>query len=159
MKIIQKIQKCLDEDATFFSFEYFPPKTDDGVANLYHRLDRMAQMGPLFIDVTWGAGGSTSQRTLEICKNAQKYIGLETMMHLTCTNMELSMIEEAILQAKEGGIQNILALRGGRLRFLRFCKQGKGKRELTNMDPNPQILPEEKNGRRSRVDSGMPRIW
>lgn len=112
MKIIQKIQKCLDEDATFFSFEYFPPKTDDGVANLYHRLDRMAQLNPLFIDVTWGAGGSTSQRTLEICKNAQKYIGLETMMHLTCTNMELSMIEEAILQAKEGGIQNILALRG-----------------------------------------------
>lgn len=112
MKIIDKVRKYEGEDAVYFSFEFFPPKTEDGVANLYQRLDRMAALNPAFIDVTWGAGGSTSERTLEICKNAQKYLGLETMMHLTCTNMPEASIKEAIVQAKEGGLQNLLALRG-----------------------------------------------
>jgi len=71
MKIIDKVRKYEAEDAVYFSFEFFPPKTEDGVANLYQRLDRMAALNPAFIDVTWGAGGSTSERTLEICKNAQ----------------------------------------------------------------------------------------
>eukprot|EP01103_Thecamoeba_quadrilineata_P000560 TRINITY_DN10488_c0_g1_i1.p1 TRINITY_DN10488_c0_g1~~TRINITY_DN10488_c0_g1_i1.p1 ORF type:complete len:600 (-),score=104.40 TRINITY_DN10488_c0_g1_i1:111-1871(-) len=112
MKIIEKINKSLEENSPFFSFEYFPPRTDDGVENLYQRINYMAELNPLFIDVTWGAGGSTSARTLEICKNVQKYIGLETMMHLTCTNMPRTALFDAIASAKEAGIQNILALRG-----------------------------------------------
>eukprot|EP01101_Sappina_pedata_P003993 TRINITY_DN1634_c0_g1_i1.p1 TRINITY_DN1634_c0_g1~~TRINITY_DN1634_c0_g1_i1.p1 ORF type:complete len:568 (-),score=188.55 TRINITY_DN1634_c0_g1_i1:321-1985(-) len=113
MKIIDKINKALeDEDAHLFSFEYFPPKTEDGVANLYRRLQSMATLFPAFIDVTWGAGGSTSERTLEIVSNAQKYLGLETMMHLTCTNMPVEGIHDALVKAKESGVQNILALRG-----------------------------------------------
>lgn len=84
-----------------------------GVLNLFERLDRMASFEPEWIDVTWGAGGSTAQKTLEICATAQKYCGLETMMHLTCTNMPRSQIDEALRQAKDAGIQNILALRGG----------------------------------------------
>jgi len=112
MKIIDKIQKLLDEDATWFSFEYFPPKTEEGVTNLYHRLESMSLLNPAFVDVTWGAGGSTAERTLEICKTSQNYIGLETMMHLTCTNMPVEKLHEALVIAKESGIQNILALRG-----------------------------------------------
>jgi methylenetetrahydrofolate reductase (NADPH) len=86
-----------------------------GVINLFERLDRMASFEPEWIDVTWGAGGSTAQKTLEICATAQKYCGLETMMHLTCTNMPRAEIDDALRQAKAAGIQNILALRGGTL--------------------------------------------
>lgn len=70
-------------------------------------------MKPAWVDVTWGAGGSTSTLTLEICHNSQNFVGLETMMHLTCTNMPLEGIKQALVQAKESGIRNILALRGG----------------------------------------------
>merc|ERR1719230_309657 len=66
----------------------------------------------MWVDVTWGAGGSTADKTLEICINALKYYGLNVMMHLTCTNMEVSKIKEALEVCKANGIRNILALRG-----------------------------------------------
>merc|ERR1719446_484367 len=66
----------------------------------------------MWIDVTWGAGGSTADKTLEICINALKYHGLDVMMHLTCTNMEKEALHRALTTCKENGICNILALRG-----------------------------------------------
>ncbi len=96
----------------FFSFEFFPPKTDAGVENLYQRMERMSALEPTFVDVTWGASGTTSETTLEICRNAQKFCGVEVMMHLTCTNMPVGDIRAALQAAKDAGIQNILALRG-----------------------------------------------
>merc|ERR1719271_1123771 len=66
----------------------------------------------MWIDVTWGAGGSTADKTLEICINALKYHGLNVMMHLTCTNMPKDKLKEALDTCKENGICNILALRG-----------------------------------------------
>ena len=80
--------------------------------NLYSRIDRMASLHPAYIDVTWGAGGSTADKTLEICKTIQKYFGLEVMMHLTCTNMAVSSIKKILTEAKESSLFNILALRG-----------------------------------------------
>jgi len=113
MKIIDDINKRIqDERVPFYSFEYFPPKTDKGVENLYERLERMALLQPAWIDVTWGAGGSTSRLTHEICHNAQNYIGLNTMMHMTCTNMPKEELRDALVKAKQSGIRNILALRG-----------------------------------------------
>ena len=53
MKIIDKINEAVSQDKTFFSFEYFPPKTDDGVENLYSRLQRMSKLNPMFIDGKW----------------------------------------------------------------------------------------------------------
>ncbi len=73
----------------------------------------MYALGPEFVDVTWGAGGATADLTLELCQTAQAVYGLETCMHLTCTNMEKSSIDRALKTAKDAGIQNILALRGG----------------------------------------------
>merc|ERR1719316_1363751 len=66
----------------------------------------------MWVDVTWGAGGSTADKTLEICINALKYHGLDVMMHLTCTNMEKEALHRALATCKENGICNILALRG-----------------------------------------------
>jgi methylenetetrahydrofolate reductase (NADPH) len=72
----------------------------------------MASLQPAYIDITWGAGGSTSNKTLEMCKTIQKYFGLEVMMHLTCTNMQLSSIKKVLIEAEKNDLSNILALRG-----------------------------------------------
>lgn len=67
-----------------------------GMLNLYDRLDRFAALNPLWIDVTWGAGGSTAEKTLELCAHALKFHGLEPLMHLTCTNMSEAVLEETL---------------------------------------------------------------
>lgn len=108
MKIIDKI----NETNSFYSFEYYPPKTKTGQQNLYLKMEEMLKAEPLFVDITWGAGGSTSELTLEMATNMQKYLCIETQMHLTCTNMNKNKVIDALKIAKENGIQNILALRG-----------------------------------------------
>jgi methylenetetrahydrofolate reductase (NADPH) len=112
MKIIDKINKRLNGDKIFYSFEYFPPKTKMGKQNLYFKLEKMSKLEPLFIDVTWGAGGSTSDLTLEICSNTQNILSLESQMHLTCTNIQEDVLKQTLKTAKENNIRNILALRG-----------------------------------------------
>ena len=80
--------------------------------HLYKVMKELKEYNGLFIDVTWGAGGSTSTLTLDICKKAKDEIGVVPNMHLTCTNMEISTIEAALDECKSNGIKNILALRG-----------------------------------------------
>ena len=110
--IIRKMAPFIEANKPFYSFEYFPPKTREGVENLYERLDRMSQFEPLFMDLTWGAGGSTAELTLEISGNGQQMCSGEIMMHLTCTNLPTSEVKIALEKAKQLGIRNILALRG-----------------------------------------------
>lgn len=116
MKITQKLADRHKEkpDKATFSFEYFVPKTTQGVQNLYDRMDRMYEASlPEFIDITWNAGGGRlSQLSTELVATAQSVLGLETCMHLTCTNMPISQIDEALEDAYNSGCQNILALRG-----------------------------------------------
>ncbi len=112
MKIVDKIKEYAVRGKPFFSFEYFPPKTESGLHNLYARLDRMAALEPCFIDITWGAGGSTSETTLTLSKDAQTYFGLDVMMHITCANMSEPKLRAALDQARDSGIKNIMALRG-----------------------------------------------
>ncbi|KAI1399485.1 methylenetetrahydrofolate reduct [Hypoxylon fuscum] len=95
-----------------FSFEYFPPKTAQGVQNLYDRMERMYDFGPKFIDITWGAGGRIAELTCDMVVQAQAYFGLETCMHLTCTDMGEEKINDALRRAYKAGCTNILALRG-----------------------------------------------
>ncbi|KAI1170306.1 methylenetetrahydrofolate reductase 2 [Nemania sp. FL0916] len=111
-KITDKIA-ALPADANYFSLEFFPPKTGMGFSNLRDRLDRMARaLRPLFVNVTWGAGGSTASKTLELAEICQRELNLTTCLHLTCTNMSRKMIDSALEDAKALGIRNILALRG-----------------------------------------------
>ena len=109
MKIIDKIN---NQNDIYYSFEYYPPKTKLGQQNLYFKLEKMALYEPLFVDLTWGAGGSTSDLTLEMSINMQNKLCLETQMHLTCTNMNKEIVKNALEKAKKNNIQNILALRG-----------------------------------------------
>lgn len=111
-KITDKIA-ALPADANYFSLEFFPPKTGMGFSNLRDRLDRMARaLRPLFVNVTWGAGGSTATKSLELAEICQRELNLTTCLHLTCTNMSRRMIDNALEDAKALGIRNILALRG-----------------------------------------------
>ncbi|KAJ7947420.1 Methylenetetrahydrofolate reductase [Quillaja saponaria] len=114
MKVIEKIQAAAaaDPDRVVFSFEFFPPKTEDGVDNMFERMDRMVAHNPAFCDITWGAGGSTADLTLDIANKMQNMICVETMMHLTCTNMPVEKIDDALETIKSNGLQNVLALRG-----------------------------------------------
>lgn len=115
MKISQKLQeahKSPESSTPTYSFEFFVPKTSQGVQNLYDRMDRMYDLGPAFIDVTWNAGGRLSTLTCDIVSTAQAILGLETCMHLTCTGMPKEMVENALKEAYKSGCQNILALRG-----------------------------------------------
>ncbi|KAI1638689.1 methylenetetrahydrofolate reductase 1 [Biscogniauxia mediterranea] len=95
-----------------FSFEYFPPKTAQGVQNLYDRMERMYDFGPKFIDITWGAGGRIAELTCDMVLQAQTFFGLETCMHLTCTDMGEEKVSDALKKAYKAGCTNILALRG-----------------------------------------------
>lgn len=111
-KITDKIA-ALAPNASYFSLEFFPPKTAMGSSNLRARLDRMSRaLRPLFITVTWGAGGSTSTKSLELAELCQRELGLTTCLHLTCTNMSKDLIDKALEDARSLGIRNILALRG-----------------------------------------------
>lgn len=110
--LIQKINRCLEEKKPFYSFEFFPPKTAAGAKNLFTRMHRMAQLEPMFMDVTWGAGGSTADLTLDISAQAQNFCQAEVMTHLTCTNMPITEVKRTLEKVKEAGVRNILALRG-----------------------------------------------
>ncbi|KAL3478412.1 methylenetetrahydrofolate reductase-domain-containing protein [Aspergillus californicus] len=111
-KLTDKIA-ALPPDANYFSLEFFPPKTQMGFANLQARLERMAQaLRPLFVTVTWGAGGSTAARSLELAEICQRQLQLTTCLHLTCTNMSRALVDQALEEAKVLGLRNILALRG-----------------------------------------------
>ncbi|KAI2623340.1 MTHFR-domain-containing protein [Hypoxylon sp. NC1633] len=111
-KITDKIAG-LPADSNYISLEFFPPKTSMGFSNLRDRLDRMARaLRPLFVNVTWGAGGSTATKSLELAEICQRELNLTTCLHVTCTNMSRKMIDRTLEDAKALGIRNILALRG-----------------------------------------------
>jgi len=99
-------------DGVTVSFEYFPPKTEKGSEQLMARIGLMAKSNPMFVDVTWGAGGSTSELTLALCQNAQRKWGVNANLHLTCTNMEKEKVDAALEGCLKAGITNIVALRG-----------------------------------------------
>ena len=112
VKIIDKINDFERQKLPFYSFEFFPPKTQAGLQNLYSRIERMALLEPAFVDITWGTGGKSGETTLDMSHNIQKYFGLDVMMHLTCAEMTPPEVDKVLKQSKEAGLRNILALRG-----------------------------------------------
>ncbi len=95
------------------SFEFFPPKTEDGERNFFEKtLPQLAALKPDYCSVTYGAGGSTRDKTLAIVEAIQKQHHLPAMAHLTCVGSTEAHIREIIAHARERGIRNILALRG-----------------------------------------------
>src|SRR3954453_14030983 len=107
-----RIDAILDDTRACFSFEFFPPKTDDGWNNLWRAAEELKQDAPAFVSVTYGAGGSTRDRTLEIVKRIKQELGLEAMAHFTCVGATVEELRAVLDQMRDVGIENVLALRG-----------------------------------------------
>jgi methylenetetrahydrofolate reductase (NADH) len=95
-----------------FSFEFFPPKTDEGERNLRTALQALAPLEPDFVSVTYGAGGSTRARTVDLTRWIKQDLGIEAMSHLTCVGASREELHAVLDRIADGGIDNVLALRG-----------------------------------------------
>ena len=98
--------------AQSFSFEFFPPKTDKGIENLAKVRDEFARLDPAFFSVTYGAGGSTQDLTINTVITTQKESGIPTASHLSCIGSSAEQIRDILAQYKENGINRLVALRG-----------------------------------------------
>lgn len=118
-----RIADCFSTGKPVFSFEFFPPKTDEGVRNLFGTLEELAPLNPDFVSVTYGAGGSTRELTVDLTARIKRELGLEAMAHLTCVGHSAGEIAAVLDRLREAGIENVLALRGdpprGETQFVR----------------------------------------
>lgn len=109
MRIDQIIENT---DRPVFSFEFFPPKTPEGEANLQRALAELQELKPDYVSVTYGAGGSTRGKTLDIIRDIKAEHGLEAMAHFTCVNATTDELRGVLDEMREVGVDNVLALRG-----------------------------------------------
>lgn len=107
-----KITKRLSPGKTIVSFEFFPPKTDKGWANLTQSIETLLPLKPGYVSVTYGAGGSTREKTHALVSKIQGEVGLDVVAHLTCVSANKMDIAEILDRYEEVGVSNILALRG-----------------------------------------------
>jgi methylenetetrahydrofolate reductase (NADPH) len=98
--------------APVFSFEFFPPKSDEGEANLRRALRELSPLAPDFVSVTYGAGGTTRDRTVDIVASLRQEFGLEAMAHFTCVNATVDDLRGTLDRMRDAGVENVLALRG-----------------------------------------------
>jgi methylenetetrahydrofolate reductase (NADPH) len=106
------VRAMLEGGGPVFSFEYFPPKTEQGERNLMATVRSMKDLRPGFVSVTCGAGGSTKGKTLEWADQIKNEIGIEAVVHMTCLGRMPDELRAEIAEARERGIENVLALRG-----------------------------------------------
>src|SRR3954466_2939412 len=107
-----RIDEILADRRPCFSFEFFPPKTEAGWQNLWRAAEELKQDEPAFVSVTYGAGGSTRDRTIEIVKRIKQELGLEAMAHFTCVGATVDELRGVLDEMRDAGIDNVLALRG-----------------------------------------------
>ncbi|MBO5906692.1 MAG: methylenetetrahydrofolate reductase [NAD(P)H] [Clostridia bacterium] len=107
-----KITELLNKDKLTLSFEVFPPKSESGFESVRVATEKIAKLRPLFMSVTYGAGGGTSRYTLSIAENIKARHGVPTVAHLTCVSSTRQTVKEKIESIRAAGIKNIMALRG-----------------------------------------------
>ena len=107
-----KIRELFSAKKPVFSFEFFPPKTDAGMANLERTISELSDLRPSYVSVTYGAGGSTRDRTVELVTRIQNELGICAMAHFTCAGASRDQMAVVLDRLVDGGIENIIALRG-----------------------------------------------
>lgn len=107
-----KLIEIVKQDTLSLSFEVFPPKTDSAFESVKTAVEEIAALRPAFMSVTYGAGGGTSQYTLDIAKDIKEKYDVPTLAHLTCVSSTKETVKAKIAAIKAAGIQNIMALRG-----------------------------------------------
>jgi methylenetetrahydrofolate reductase (NADPH) len=95
-----------------FSFEFFPPKTDEGVTQLFEAISHLRELEPTFVSVTYGAGGSVRTRTVDLVARIRRELDIEPVAHLTCVDATVDDLNEILEGLRGVGIDNVLALRG-----------------------------------------------
>ncbi len=107
-----KITEILKSGKISLSFEVFPPKTEMGFDSVKRATEEIAKLGPSFMSVTYGAGGGTSEYTLDIAKSIKDLYGVPTLEHLTCVSSSKETVRRKIAEIEAAGIENVMALRG-----------------------------------------------
>ena len=107
-----RISNCFGGSKPVFSFEFFPPKTQEDVDNLYTTIQELASLNPSFVSVTYGAGGSTRELTVELVARIKNDLDIEAMAHLTCVGHNTDEIARTLEKLRNAGIENVLPLRG-----------------------------------------------
>ncbi len=107
-----RIRQKLDERKPSLSFEFFPPKDDIGFWDLYKTIEALKPIHPTFVSVTYGAGGGTRRKTIDLVQRIKHDIGIEPLAHLTCVGATRQEIGAVVDEFRQQGIENILALRG-----------------------------------------------
>ena len=107
-----KIRDLFATGKPLFSFEFFPPKTDAGMATLEKTMGELVDLNPAYVSVTYGAGGSTRERTVSLVTRIQNELGLLAMAHFTCVGSGKQEMGQLLDRLVEGGVENIIALRG-----------------------------------------------
>ena len=124
MRIVDRLRDAAEKKAPpCFSFEFFPPKTDEGEKNLFEALRELEDLKPGFVSVTYGAGGSTRAQTVGLVSRIKRETGIEAMAHFTCVGHSRDEIREVMQTIAREGLENVLALRGdpprGQTEFIR----------------------------------------
>ncbi|RQD67829.1 MAG: methylenetetrahydrofolate reductase [NAD(P)H] [Desulfonatronovibrio sp. MSAO_Bac4] len=107
-----KISELISGSNPFFSLEFFPPREKTAWPGFFEQVEKLKQINPLFVSVTYGAGGSTQDYTLEIVTRMKKELALEPMAHLTCVGASKEKIQNFLNGLDDAKVQNVLALRG-----------------------------------------------
>lgn len=107
-----RLRQLLSTGRPCFSFEFFPPKTEAGVASLREAIRSMRELRPSFVSVTYGAGGSTRDRTMDLVTELKRELDIEVLAHLTCVGATTHEIEGVLRRLQLAGIENVLVLRG-----------------------------------------------
>jgi methylenetetrahydrofolate reductase (NADPH) len=107
-----RIAQALATMRPFFSFEFFPPRDDAGTEQLFATIETLRPLRPAFVSITYGAGGSTRARTVELAKRVQREVGLTVLAHVTCVGSTRAELRSLFDDLARAGIENVLALRG-----------------------------------------------
>ena len=163
----------MDTNTHVYSFEFFPPKTAEGMAKLEQTSLELAKLKPLFFSVTFGAGGSTRDRTFETVIDIQHKSGIDVAPHLSCISSTRENIREILHSYRDKGINHIVALRGdmpsgvgeaGEFRFanelVTFIREETGDHFHIEVAAYPEFHPQAPNARRDlanfRRKVGLP---
>jgi methylenetetrahydrofolate reductase (NADPH) len=112
VKIHDILRFAKERGEPVFSFEFFPPKTDEGVTSLFRTVEALRPLGPAYVCVTYGAGGSTRARTVELVKRLKHEVEVEAMAHLTCVGSSREELTAVLDELAAARIRNVMVLRG-----------------------------------------------
>ena len=171
-----KIIDLLNSQKLSLSFEVFPPKTETAFESVKTATEEIAKLNPSFMSVTYGAGGGTSEYTLEIAKNIKESHGVRSLAHLTCVSSTKNTVRQRLKNIRSAGIENIMALRGDIPEALKGTDKSNWDynfaielvREIKEFDPSiciggacyPEVHPESANQKedirrlKEKVDAG-----